>query len=89
MTGELRPVITGGIALIVGIIMVIIGLGFIPELVTQATVARGTANYTDYIGLDTMTKILPTFGMIALTFGGGLISFLGGREVYRKFGKKK
>lgn len=85
MLGELRPVITGGIALVVGIVMVIVGLGFIPELVTQATTARATANYTDYIGLDTMTKILPTFGMIALTFGGGLISFLGGRTVYRNY----
>lgn len=82
---ELRPVIYGGIALVVGIVMVIVGLGFIPELVTQSTTARGTANYTDYIGLDTMTKILPTFGMIALTFGGGMISFLGGRSVYRHY----
>lgn len=86
MLSDLRPVITGGIALVVGIVMVIVGLGFIPELVTQTTTARGTANYTDYIGLDTMTKILPTFGMMALTFGGGLIGFLGGRQVYRKFG---
>lgn len=85
MTGDLRGVIMGGVGLIVGVLMVIIGVAFMPELVSGVTDARETANWTDYTGLDAMSKMLPTFGMMALVFGGGLLSFLSGRKLYHEY----
>lgn len=83
MGDQLRPVITGGVAIVVGLIMVIIGLYMIPELVTTSTSIRGTANFSDYIALDPMAKIVPTIAMIGLTFGGTLIGIMGGKSIYR------
>lgn len=74
---NIRLVVLSGIAVVIGIVMVIIGLGFIPEVVTQTTTVRSTSNFTDYIGLDPMAKVIPTFMLMGLVFGGTVLSFAG------------
>lgn len=74
---SIRLVVLSGVAVVIGIVMVIVGLGFIPEVVTSTTTVRSTANFSDYIGLDPMAKVIPTFMLMGLVFGGSVLSFAG------------
>jgi len=100
MGGDVKALMWSGLTMIIGIIMIIISLNFVPDLVaTTTTVLEGdpvtvgnvtTTSYdiTNYIGLEPSLKVVPTFVVLGMLFTGVISTMFGGvmgaRTMYRK-----
>jgi len=92
---NMMGVIKGGIVIIIGIIMVIIDIAFLPDMFTETTKVLNDGNISNFIGAETTVKVLPTFAAIAIMLFTLLLFAVGGfmtgapQAAYRAYRRKR
>jgi len=88
MGGDVKALMWSGLTMVMGIIMIIISLNFVPDLVATTTDVLNDGNITNYIGLEPSIKVVPTFVVLGMLFTGVISTMFGGvmsaKTLYRK-----